>query len=225
MARFNRLGVEVFLLTALIVTASYSARPFMTDDAGAVTHEAFELEAGADFNADESDGGIGIKHGITRCMDIGFGFGYLRTPEQAHTFTDAELGRNFGLLPDLLAATATGCFGNRQFNINLIASRAFSMVSVNANLGMSAVSDGNDADLTYALCANREMGRFSAGIEFAGTQKALDRWQIGGNVSLFDWLTLDAGVNGAFEGDINLVGTAGLTFAFPVTTNNDTKKE
>src|SRR3989339_777868 len=122
MARFSRLGVEVFLMTVWMVTAAYSARPFMADDAGTVTHEGFELEGGADFNADELDGGIGLKHGITHRMDIGFGFGYLRSSEQAHTFSDAELGLKFGLLPDRLAATATGCFGNSQFNINLIAS-------------------------------------------------------------------------------------------------------
>jgi hypothetical protein len=136
------------------VLPSYAARPFVTDDAGTVALETFELETGVDFWKDAATGCNGLKHGVTDRMDLGFGFGYSPQPEDERGFSGAELGLKFAIVPELLAVTAAGSFGSSTFAINGILSKAFGPVSFDGNLGMEAQADGNDADLTYAVCCH-----------------------------------------------------------------------
>jgi hypothetical protein len=80
----------------------------VTDDAGTVAPETFELETGVDFWKDAATGCIGLKHGVTNRMDLGFGFGYSPQPEDERGFSGAELGLKFAIVPELLAVTAAG---------------------------------------------------------------------------------------------------------------------
>lgn len=66
--------IGILLLVGFVVE-SQGARPFITDDAGTVTPETFELEVAADYWRQEAAVGLSFKHGITKHMDMGVAFG------------------------------------------------------------------------------------------------------------------------------------------------------
>jgi hypothetical protein len=219
----NRKLMKVGIFFCMILNATISkvmaARPFVTDDAGTVSQSTFELETGCDFWKDATTLGACLKHGITERMDIGIGFGYAPLPDDERGFDGAELGLKFGLIPDLFSLSASGCFGNNTYGINAIVSKAFGFLSFDANLGIEATAATNDGDLTYGLCCHYDFERCVVGAEICGTHEELSLWQLGSSFGLFDWVTIDAGINGDFEKDVTLSATAGLTFSFPVPKN------
>jgi hypothetical protein len=204
------------MLIAGSISDIQSARPFFTDDAGTVEKVTFEVETGADVWKDATGAGIVVKHGITERMDMGIGFGHTFLPENERGSSGAELALKFGLIPDLLSLSACGCFGGRHYQAALIFSREFGPVAIDANAGMEAMMDEDDAGLIYAVCCHGNIGRVTLGAEAAGTHRGMDLWQAGGSVEIVDWLAIDAALNGDFDADITLSVTAGLTFLFPV---------
>lgn len=205
------------LVIIFISSSAMAARPFATDDAGTVAKSTFELETGCDFWKEATALGPSLKHGITDRMDIGIGFGYAPLPRDERGFDDIELALKFGLIPELLTLSSSGRFGNNTYGINAIVSKAFGPLAFDANCGIEATAATDDCDLTYGLCCHCGFHRWLIGVEMCGTHEQLSLWQCGCSFGLFDWVTLDSGINVDFKKDMTLSATAGLTFAFPVT--------
>jgi hypothetical protein len=130
---------------SIVFSPVWAARPYMTDDAGTVEVGKFELETGANFWKDMLNAGIGLKHGVTDRMDIGFSLGYNGMPEDERGVAPAQLVLKFALIPDLLAATAMGDFGDNGYGINLIASKSFGPIAVDLTMGMAVDAAINGA--------------------------------------------------------------------------------
>jgi hypothetical protein len=210
---------SIAICLIIIASSAIAARPFVTDDVGTVTQSTFELETGCDFWKNAATLGPSLKHGITNRMDIGIRFGYMPLPQAERGFDNVELALKFGLIPELLTLSSSGSFGNNTYGLNAIVSKAFGPLAIDANCGIEATAATDDCDLTYGLCCHCGFHRWLIGVEMCGTHEQLSLWQCGCSFGLFDWVTLDSGINGDFKKDMTLSATAGLTFAFPVNRN------
>jgi hypothetical protein len=208
--------IPVVLFVVLMPAPVSAFRPFITDDAGTVTPAAFELETSADYWHDKASFGLCFKHGVTERMDIGIAFGRCMLPEDESGYDLAELLLKFNFIPDRLSASFSGSFGDPCYSALLIYSQQISFFSIHTNLGYSAVGAEREGFLTYGLATVVEVNRFSFGPEFGGTHRSLDWWQFGLQVTLTEWLAIDAALGGNFECDVALNAASGLFFAFPL---------
>jgi hypothetical protein len=206
------------LFLSALSSSAHAARPFAADDAGLVAPGTFEIETAGDYWHNAAAFGIGLKHGLTERMDIGLGLGGCILPEHDHGFDAACLGLKFALLPDVLAATFNGVFGDPVYDVNFIYSTTLKNLALNTNVGGVFVATSADADLTYGLASVYSFNSWEVGAEIGGTQHALSWWQIGARFALADWWALDAGLGGNFKDGVQLNATTGLWFAFPLTT-------
>lgn len=205
-----------YLMCAALLCSSavFGARPFSTDDAGTVESGGCELEAGYDFGQDEGALGLGFKHGLTKKMDIGVGFGYTVVSEPEHMFTPAEFCLKYALIPDLLAASFTNEFGSSAYDINTILTKVFEPVEFDVNLGYSASGDADDGMMFYALAGILGFDKFDIGAEASGDSDGLQGWLAGGRYKLKDGINLDIGVSGGFDEDAVIMTTVGLHYEF-----------
>ena len=219
MSRSSILYLTLFL-ALLPLSLSQAFRPLVTDDAGTVPCNTFELELSGD-NADNSGTmGLCFAHGITERMDLGVSIGRCIHPFHERGFFNAELGLKFALLPDLLSASFTGSFADPTYSSTLIFSRSMGAVSLHTNGGFTAMANTDNVDLTYGLAAMYQIGRYSIGTEIAGTQHEVNWWQVAQLVSITRWLIIDIGLGGGFNTHSSLTITAGLFFAFPTLGEN-----
>jgi hypothetical protein len=204
------------ILLVLAVITIFAYRPFVTDDAATVINGTFEFETGADYWSNNAEFGFGLKHGITARMDIGVSLGHVTLPENERCFHGAEIGLKYALVPEMLAVSVAGCFGDPAYGANLVFSKSITFFSIHTNLGYSAIATTNDAEMTYGFASDAVIKKFSVGGEICGTHKELNWWQVGTIFTFTDWLVLDLGVGGNFEKNIAMNATTGLWFAFPI---------
>ena len=193
----------------------YGARPFATDDAGTVEEGVHELESGVDFWSEEAVLGLGFKHGLTDRMDLGVGFGYVIAPEEDEGFEGAELGVKFALIPDIFSASLTGTFGDEAYTITGIFTQGVGPLEIDGNIGYEATGlTGEDGTVIYALAVIFDVQPFAFGAEGAGDEDGLQYWLIGGRYALMNGFTVDAGITGGFEEDVDMSATAGIHYEF-----------
>jgi hypothetical protein len=194
----------------------FSARPFVTDDAGTVESNKFELETAGYYWEDNADFSISLKHGITDRMDLGVCVGDKILPSDERTLSGACIGLKFALIPDRFAVSFSGEFGSATYSANAIATQVIGPVSFDLNFGYEAEAAMKDPDLLYGLAAVYNIGKLGIGAEIGGTQEALNGWQIGARWLIFDWWQIDSGIGGDFENEPNLIATTGFWFSFPL---------
>lgn len=206
--------IGILLLVGFVVE-SQGARPFITDDAGTVTPETFELEVAADYWRQEAAVGLSFKHGITKHMDMGVAFGRCILPQDERGYDMAELTLKFGLIPDRFATSFGGTFGDPCYTALLIFSQPMLFTTLHLNGGYSAVGNGTEGFLTFCGALTAEVNRYTCGVELGGTKTALDWWQLGSRFVCTEWFSVDVGIGGTFSEDVFSTITTGFWFMFP----------
>jgi hypothetical protein len=197
------------------VSGLHGARPFATDDAGTVEQGIHELEFGCDFWSKEAALGLGFKHGLTERMDLGVGLAYIIEPEEDNGFEGAELGVKFALIPDVLAASLAGGFGDAAYTINGIFTQTIGPLEIDGNFGYEATGiTGEEGTIIYALAVILDAGAYAFGVEGMGNKDGLQAWLVGGRYTLVDGFAADIGVSGGFEEDVTMTATAGIHYEF-----------
>jgi hypothetical protein len=212
-----RFGTMVIAGSALMVQ-TFAARPFVVDDAGTVEPGKFEFELAADYWQDKLSPSTVFKHGVTERMDIGICLGYCQAPYHEQGISAAGLGLKFALVPDLLTASFGAEFGSANYTTLALLTKQVGPVELDANLGFEATVDHqNDVDLRYGVAAVVPIKRFAFGAEFMGTQEIFDWWQVGGRFSITEWFTIDCGLGGDFQADVDWNISTGIWIGFPIT--------
>jgi len=193
----------------------YAARPFATDDASTVAHGIHELEFGCDFWSEQAALGLGFKHGITDRMDLGIGTGCVILPEQDNGFEGAELALKFAIIPDFIAASLTGSFGEAAYIINGVVTQTLGPLEIDGNFGYETTGiSGGDGVVIYGLAAIFNTGPYAFGIEGRGDRDGLQSWLIGGRFTLVEGFAADIGIAGSFDEDAAMSATAGIHYEF-----------
>jgi hypothetical protein len=200
----------------------FAARPFVVDDAGTVSAGTFEFEMAADYWTSKLGPSIVFKHGVTERMDIGVTIGYCQLPDEERGISAACLGLKFALIPDLLTASMGAHFGSSNYSAFALLTKSLGPVEIDANFGFEATLDeGNHVDLRYGLAAVVPIQRVALGAECMGTHEAFDWWLVGGRFSITDWFTIDCGLGGDFQTEIDWNVTTGIWINFPLTQSTD----
>ena len=201
-------------------TLAFAARPYHTDDPGTTELGKFEVETAVDYWQHSVAPGLVFKHGLTERMELDIPIGYVVHPEDERGIAPFQLYAKFALVPDLFAVTFTSAFAESEYSTNAIIGKAFGGFHTNLNLGGAMIGNTNDADLIYGLSETYTIGNIEMGAEIDGTQEGIDWWQIGAKFFFKEWCSIDAGIGGDFEKEMNMNVTTGLVFALPVTKDN-----
>lgn len=207
--------IHVMVIIVCCVSILYGARPFATDDAGTVQSGVYELESGVVFLSGNAALDLCFKHGITERMDIGIGMGYVIEPEESNGFQPAELGVKFALVPELLAASLTGSFGDASYVLNGIVTQHFGMLEIDGNLGYEATGiPGEEGSVVYGLAFIMTVEPFAFGAEGQGDEDGVQLWLGGGRYGVLEGFFVDCGISGGFEEDSDITATIGLHYEF-----------
>jgi hypothetical protein len=207
--------IRVTMLVVCCASVLYGARPFATDDAGTVEGGMYELESGITFLSDNAAVELGFKHGLTERMDIGFALGYVIEPEEGDGFQSAELGLKFALIPDLLAMSLTGSFGDASYALNGIVTQHFSLLEIDGNLGYEATGvPGEEGSVVYGLSLIMTVDPFAFGAEGQGDEDGFQSWLVGGRYAVLEGFFVDGGISGGFDEDSDITATVGLHYEF-----------
>ncbi len=205
----------IIFVMMLSISVLEGARPFATDDAGIVERAGYELELGGDFWENEAMLALGFKHGLTDRMDIGVGFGYTISPEDAEGIDEAELGLKFALIPDMIAASFAGGLGSTAYSLNGIITYTFNFIEIDGNLGYEADPiQGQENTVVYCLAVILGLDKFVVGAEASGNKDGLDTWLAGGKYQIVDGFAVDLGISGGFEEGTGNIATVGLHYEF-----------
>ena len=203
------------MLVVCCVSALYGARPFATDDAGTVQSGMHELESGIAFLSENAAFELGFKHGLTERMDIGLALGYVIKPEDSNGFQTAELGVKFALVPDVLAASLAGSFGDASYLLNGIVTKHFGVLEIDGNLGYEATGvPGEEGSVVYGLSLIMTIDRFAFGAEGQGDEDGVQSWLAGGRYAILEGFFADGGITGGFDEDSDITATVGLHYEF-----------
>ena len=207
--------IHVMMLVVCCVSVLYGARPFATDDAGTVQKGMYELESGIAFLSDNAAVELGFKHGLTERMDIGFALGYVIEPEESDGFQSAELGLKFALIPDLLAMSLTGGFGDAAYVLNGVVTQHFGLLEIDGNLGYEATGiPSEEGTVVYGLALIMTIDPFAFGAEGQGDGDGVQSWLVGGRYAVLEGFLVDGGITGGFEEDADITATIGLHYEF-----------
>jgi hypothetical protein len=212
-ARLSRTAFFGVIVMTICTFHAYAARPFVTDDAGTVVKDKFELEPSINYGNNFTLAGITFQHGLTDRADIELNFGYSALHEDEHKLTTLGIMCKFGIIPNLLATTFGMTFGETNYSVNVIASKTIGAFSGDANFGFTTDADTNDADLTYGLDVVYTIGKLGVGAEVYGTQEMAD-WQFGIRYTITDWLIIDSGVGTTIEPSPVVQATSGFWVTF-----------
>ncbi len=202
-------------VTAIVISITFAARPFNTDDAGTVAPSGFELELGTDVWQDEAMLGLSLKHGLTNRMDVGLSLGYTMLPDSADGFENAEVGFKFAILPGLFSTSFTATLGDLDYVLYGIVTRVFGPLQIDINLGfMTTGLGGIDGDFMYRLAIIYNIEKFAFGVEAAGDQNAVQNWLSGVRYVVFHGFSIDGGVTGSFQEQRDILITAGIHYEF-----------
>lgn len=214
----KKISAAGLFVTMLMCFSGNVNAQFLTETAATVSDGGFEIETRLDY-WDYVSGYFSIIHGITERMDIGAAF----TKEKGEKIDGIDIAIKFGLIPGFLSVYATGGFGESEYGMKAVVSKAFGPLLIDLNLGFGQnryIVDNDEAMFLYGLCCTFNIKKFSAGAEIIGSKQDLNLWQAGVSYELLDFVSVDAGINGDFEEDISLSVTTGLTFEFSMPDRN-----
>jgi hypothetical protein len=207
---------SIFMLLMVLSISSFAARPYLTDDPGTTEFGNFELEAAADYWRNSVSPSLLFKHGITDRMELDIPIGYTLMPEDERSIAPLQLYAKFAIIPNIFAMTFTSALSDKVYSVISIFGKSIGAFNFNLNLGGSMVGEADDADLTYGLCGMYTIGKIESGAELGGTQEGLNWWEVGAKFFIAEWFSIDAGIGGDFEKEMNFSATTGLMFIFPV---------
>ncbi|MCK9266849.1 hypothetical protein M0P98_08300 [bacterium] len=205
------------LMLSVIMLWTYNseaARPFATDDAGTVEYKMSEVEMGYTWGDEEGILEFDYVYGLTERMDIGISFGYTIETESKNSFTPAELSLKFAIVPDICSASFAYEFGESIYDINLICTKVFGQVEVDANLGY-LVNEDDENLVTYAVALIWAIDeKFAIGTELLGDETGVQNLLVGMRYHIKEGLSVDAGFSKGVGDDVNNTITVGLHFEF-----------
>lgn len=172
----HRAAVFVPILACACAGGAFAAYPLATDDAGTVSRNSYELEAGYDSSKDQEhlidrSGALSFKRGVTEKMDIGLALPYQIHPVREEKIGAASLGLKFSLVRYIVAVSLSNELGEKEYFLNAIYTKEFPAVKLHANAGY--LSSGDDAVKgagTYGLALEYPMGKFEAVGEAQGRE-------------------------------------------------------
>jgi hypothetical protein len=140
----RRMGFKNAILSIVLVCACFgrvfAAYPLATDDAGTVSHNSFELEAGY-ANAKDHDNltnqasAFSFKHGVTERLDVGIAVPYQIKPSRGERMGAATMVFKFSLVRDMVAMTFSNELGEKAYFLNAIYTKEFPGIKLNFNAG------------------------------------------------------------------------------------------
>ncbi|MDO5575460.1 MAG: hypothetical protein Q4F84_00150 [Fibrobacter sp.] len=206
------------ILNLLLITSvpvSLFARPFATDDAGVTSINAFELELGSNYWEDVASFGATLKHGLTNHMNLSVSFGYDAVPKETAMAQPLGVSVKYNFIPEHFSMSFTSAFSSSaSYLLNAIYTQKIKFVTIHANAGLEATEAVKNVDAKYGLATVFNIGIVAAGIEICGVNKDVNWWQVGTQVAIKEWIALDIGVGGDFDG--NMMATSGIWLGFPL---------
>lgn len=210
---FTIITVSLFFFAG----GAQAARPLVTEDAGTVPPEEFEIEAGWDYmnprcGDRESSAGLMLKSGLSPRLDLGIGVPYALEPDEG--FEAAEIALKFAL--PHFSVCFSHCTGDSAYSFFGVVSRPLGPFAAHLNAGAEMEgAAGGDALFLYAAALEYELGgKFTLVAEVAGLDDEVTglggcRWAV------LEKLVLDAGAGagggGDSDDDAELIATLGLT--------------
>ncbi|OGS02335.1 MAG: hypothetical protein A2204_02445 [Elusimicrobia bacterium RIFOXYA1_FULL_47_7] len=189
--------------------AVFAGHPLVTDDAGVVPREAYELEVGYESSRDASDlidnnAGISFKHGITEKMDIGFSMPYHVDPAETENLGPVSVGAKFSLIKDTLALSLANELGAKDYYINAIYSREIAAVKCSLNAGYLSTGDAAVKGIgSYGVSAELPVGKFDILCELQAQEGGSGNGLAGLRYHLLENIFVAAGFSKDFQTTAN----------------------
>ncbi|OGS11201.1 MAG: hypothetical protein A2234_07755 [Elusimicrobia bacterium RIFOXYA2_FULL_58_8] len=204
-----RVKPVIFALAAVFCGGgtAFAAYPLVTDDAGTVQLNSYELEASYDTFKDETDArpenlGVSFKHGITDRFDIGFSLPCRLHPGVVERVGAASLGLKFSLVKDLLAFSVINELGKKEYFLNGILSKEFGPLKTHLNAGYLSTGEDNRKGLaSCGLAAEYPLKNHEAVAELKSEEGGTGFFLLGLRYGLKEAFFISAGAARSLEAD------------------------
>jgi len=205
--------------TRVAISAMLLPFVFVTDDAGTVKKDGYELEVGYDTCKDESElinktCGVSFKHGVTDRMDIGFAIPYRVDPALPENAGAVVFDAKFSLIKELLAISLSNELGEKEYFVNAICTKCISVVRCSINAGYLSSGDETVRGIgSYGAAFEVPLQEFDIVGEVQGQEGGGGNGLVGVRYHLFDNFFTAAGISKDFQTDADKV-TAGFHLEF-----------
>jgi len=209
----------IAILSFACAGGAFAAYPLATDDAGTVSQNSFELEAGYDSAKDVEDlsnqsSALSFKHGVTEKMDLGIALPYQIHPAGEEKMGAASLALKFSLVRDVAALSLSNELGEKEYFLNAIYTRRFPAVKLHVNAGYLSTGDETVKGAgTYGLALEYPAGKFEAVGEAQGQEGGEGSALFGLRYRIKEPLFVAGGLARDFKSGHTRL-TAGLHFEF-----------
>jgi hypothetical protein len=203
------------LAVALAAHEADAARPFQTDDAGTVAPGTTELEVGSQYWSDYGSFTAGLKHGLTPRLDLGIYAGYASWPHESREFEAATLGLKLALVPSYFSASFSNELGSSDYTISGILSVPVGDFSLNTNVGAEFVAGTREEEPAWGVQPQWNASFGTVGAELRGDDGGATSWQVGTQVKVRPWLSIDAGLGSSLQGARKWTATTGAWIGLP----------
>lgn len=235
--KMNKKIACFLVLTFVVVSPAFAARPLVTDDFGTVDPGKFELEVGYNSTTPKVGGtttnglGVSLKRGFASNFDFGVEVPYSMTVPTG--VGDAvlhaklkllEQGENDGLTArmDVKLTNADSGSGYADYTVMVIYSKAFGDFRTHYNLGYTLVGVAPGAPeantINYSAALEKEVAKGTDVVAeyyaVSSSGGATGNLQVGGRWQAFEAVRFDAGFSLSLNDNSNNVATAGLTAEF-----------
>lgn len=207
--------IEYVICVLIVSRVAWPAHPFGTDDAGTVLKGSTEIEVGGRGWQGWFSAGYPVAHGISDRMDLCISSGYCALPENERGVDPLTFGLKLGIIPDRFAITASTGFGESGYTMVFVYSQPFGAFVWNGNLGYETENGLPAVNFLYAASIIYSVGTIDCGIEAAGKNNTIDRWQTGIGITIGSLFRIDGGIGGEFTRKFNLFAASGVTFLLP----------
>lgn len=217
------MGLKNAIFIAVLVCACFgrvfAAYPLATDDAGTVSHNSFELEAGYDNSMDHDNltsqaSAFSFKHGVTERLDVGIAVPYQIKPSRDERMGAASMVFKFSLVKDAVAMTFSNELGEKAYFLNAIYTKEFPGIKLNFNAGYLSTGDESKKGTgSYGLALAYPMGKYEAVGEVQGQDGGEGNALLGLRYHIRKPLFIATGV-GRDLGSGNYCFNAGFHFEF-----------